>query len=370
MNVATITPRELEAMRLRGSPVDLIDVRTPAEYREVHAEPARLVSLDRLDPRLVMEGRNGDKNTPLYLICRSGTRGKQACEAVPGRRLSQRRQRRGRHPGLGRLACPSSEARRRSPWSDRCESRPGRSVLLGALLGSFVHPAFLGLSAFVGAGLVFAGITDTCGMGHAPGPHALEPGQDAQAEDPCCHRGIPPMKLAHRRRRGGRGIRRRPCPSPVGRRRDRPVRAWPGRLVRQLRPAVLRRRGDRPSGTNCWSRRPSGLRDPLQSGRADPNLGRGDRPRGKDRPRPRSRHRARVRRDLRQAHPRTGCGPAASADSGHRPAGHLHASQPAGRRPHQGSGRPRGQAGRRRRRRISSASNWSKTSFVAASQPR
>ena len=50
MSVATITPREAEAMRLRGSPVELIDVRTPVEYREVHAEPARLVSLDRLDP--------------------------------------------------------------------------------------------------------------------------------------------------------------------------------------------------------------------------------------------------------------------------------------------------------------------------------
>ena len=40
----------------------------------------------------------------------------------------------------------------------------GLLVLLGAVL-SFVHPAFIGLSAFVGAGLVFAGITDTCGMG-------------------------------------------------------------------------------------------------------------------------------------------------------------------------------------------------------------
>ena len=40
----------------------------------------------------------------------------------------------------------------------------GSLVLLGAAL-SFVHPAFIGLSAFVGAGLVFAGITDTCGMG-------------------------------------------------------------------------------------------------------------------------------------------------------------------------------------------------------------
>jgi hypothetical protein len=39
----------------------------------------------------------------------------------------------------------------------------GSLVLLGILL-SLVHPAFLGLSAFVGAGLIFAGVTDYCGM--------------------------------------------------------------------------------------------------------------------------------------------------------------------------------------------------------------
>src|SRR5262249_10075794 len=38
-------------------------------------------------------------------------------------------------------------------------------VLLGGLLAWLVHPAFIGLSLFVGAGLVFAGITDACGMG-------------------------------------------------------------------------------------------------------------------------------------------------------------------------------------------------------------
>ena len=41
----------------------------------------------------------------------------------------------------------------------------GSLVLIGVLLGWFVHPDFFGLSAFVGAGLVFAGITDFCGMG-------------------------------------------------------------------------------------------------------------------------------------------------------------------------------------------------------------
>jgi rhodanese-related sulfurtransferase len=41
----------------------------------------------------------------------------------------------------------------------------GALVLLGVLLGWLVHRALFGLSEFVGAGLIFAGITDFCGMG-------------------------------------------------------------------------------------------------------------------------------------------------------------------------------------------------------------
>ncbi len=41
----------------------------------------------------------------------------------------------------------------------------GSLVVLGSALGAFVSPYWIGLAAFVGAGLVFAGITDTCGMG-------------------------------------------------------------------------------------------------------------------------------------------------------------------------------------------------------------
>ena len=38
-------------------------------------------------------------------------------------------------------------------------------ILTGVGIGHFVHPVGYGLSAFVGAGLIFAGITDTCGLG-------------------------------------------------------------------------------------------------------------------------------------------------------------------------------------------------------------
>jgi hypothetical protein len=42
----------------------------------------------------------------------------------------------------------------------------GSFVVLGVVLGFLVHRAFFGLSGFVGAGLVFAGITDICGLCH------------------------------------------------------------------------------------------------------------------------------------------------------------------------------------------------------------
>ena len=41
----------------------------------------------------------------------------------------------------------------------------GLLVVIGVAVGQFAHPGGFGLSAFVGAGLVFAGVTDTCGMG-------------------------------------------------------------------------------------------------------------------------------------------------------------------------------------------------------------
>lgn len=41
----------------------------------------------------------------------------------------------------------------------------GLLILTGVILGTLVHPGFFALSGFVGAGLVFAGLTDWCGMG-------------------------------------------------------------------------------------------------------------------------------------------------------------------------------------------------------------
>ena len=41
----------------------------------------------------------------------------------------------------------------------------GSLVVIGVIVGQFVHPGGFALSAFIGAGLVFSAVTNTCGMG-------------------------------------------------------------------------------------------------------------------------------------------------------------------------------------------------------------
>ena len=165
MTVATISPSALAQLYGSGKPIDLIDVRTPVEYREVHVEFAKNVPLDRLDPARIMNDRNGTRNEPLYVICRSGGRAQQACQAFQAAGFPNVINVEG-----GTLACeqtslPVVRGKKAMSLERQVRITAGSLVLLGVVLGWLVHPAFYGLSAFIGAGLVFAGVTDTCGMG-------------------------------------------------------------------------------------------------------------------------------------------------------------------------------------------------------------
>lgn len=165
MSVATITPRELEERRRQGRPVELIDVRTPVEYREVHAEPARLVPLDALDPRAVMDARNGARDEPLYTICRSGSRGRQACEKFLAAGFTNVVNVEGGTQAWEQAGLPVVRGKKSISLERQVRIAAGSLVALGTALGAFVHPGFLVLPGFVGAGLIFSGVTDTCGMG-------------------------------------------------------------------------------------------------------------------------------------------------------------------------------------------------------------
>jgi len=160
----SISPADL-ASRLAVGPLDLVDVRTGAEFRAERVRGARHVPLDSLDPRTVAAGRASDARGPTYLLCKGGSRARMAatklraagiaCVVVDGGT-----------DACVKAALPTERDSVRRVWPLERQVRliAGLLVLTGVALGAFVHPYGYGLAAFVGAGLTFAGATDICGM--------------------------------------------------------------------------------------------------------------------------------------------------------------------------------------------------------------
>jgi rhodanese-related sulfurtransferase len=165
MAIAMISPNELAQRRQAGQPAQLIDVRTPIEFREVHVDFAENIPLDRLDPTAVMNARNGSSAEPLYLICQSGGRSTTACEKFQQAGFTNVVSVEGGTKAYEQAGLPVVRGKKAISLERQVRIAAGSLVFTGVMLGWLVHPVFFGLSAFVGAGLVFAGITDTCGMG-------------------------------------------------------------------------------------------------------------------------------------------------------------------------------------------------------------
>ena len=183
MDVPTISPQELHALRSGDAAVELIDVRTPVEFREVHADLARNVPLDILDAAALKQVRRGTDCQPLYVICKSGGRSRQACEKLLTAGCSNIVSVEGGTSAWIQAGLPVVRGQKAISLERQVRIAAGSLVLIGAVLGWLVHPALFGLCALVGAGLVFAGVTDTCGMGMLL---ARMPWNQVHASDQAC----------------------------------------------------------------------------------------------------------------------------------------------------------------------------------------
>jgi rhodanese-related sulfurtransferase len=159
-----ISPQQLAESHATGDAIDLIDVRTPGEFREVHVPFAKNVPLDRLEPSHIAASRGESVGQPVYVICLSGARGAKACEKLTAAGLNAV------NIEGGTLAwaaanLPVVRGKKSISLERQVRIAAGSLVLLGCVLGYFVHPLGYALPAFIGAGLLFAGVTNTCGMG-------------------------------------------------------------------------------------------------------------------------------------------------------------------------------------------------------------
>lgn len=165
MSYASISAKELYDKALSGQRVELIDVRTPAEFREVHASLARNVPFDSLDPRQLQQARNGSANQPLYVICQGGHRSTKACDKLVAAGCTQIINVEGGTRAWEAAGLPVVRGQKAVSIERQVRMAAGLLVLAGSLLAYFVHPAWAALPGAVGAGLFHAGLTDSCAMG-------------------------------------------------------------------------------------------------------------------------------------------------------------------------------------------------------------
>ncbi|MFT5326118.1 MAG: rhodanese-related sulfurtransferase [Planctomycetaceae bacterium] len=161
---ATISVQQLQQLAESSSGVAVIDVRTPVEFRQIHCIHARNVPLDSLDPATVVS-EQADAGLPIYVICKSGARAAKACNAFVAAGISNVINVEGGTDAWVAAGLPVVRGKKSMSLERQVRIAAGSLVLTGSAAGYFGPAYWIGLAAFVGAGLVFAGITDTCGMG-------------------------------------------------------------------------------------------------------------------------------------------------------------------------------------------------------------
>lgn len=165
MPVQTIAPADLQKMRDQGNTPEIIDVRTPAEYLLAHIQGAKLVPLDSLDPAAIAAERRGTTQ-PIYVVCEKGGRAAKACQRLIDAGVSPVLSIEGGTAAWISAGLPVERKNVRVISLERqVRIVAGTLVLIGSLLALFVHIALLAIPIFIGSGLIFAGVTDFCGMG-------------------------------------------------------------------------------------------------------------------------------------------------------------------------------------------------------------
>lgn len=140
----------------------LLDVREAGEHAAERIPGAKLHPLSQFDPDQI----HLSNSQKLVIYCQSGNRSSQAAQRCLAAGFGEVSHLAG---GLNswKQAGYRTEKSKNAPISifRQVQIVAGSLVLIGTVLGAIASPYFLWLSGFVGAGLVFAGISNTCAMG-------------------------------------------------------------------------------------------------------------------------------------------------------------------------------------------------------------
>jgi rhodanese-related sulfurtransferase len=163
MTIQKIDAKTFRVMKQQGASC-IIDVRNRDEFTS-GSEAAVCWPVSEINSESVgtfVREQNLSPDKKIVLLCARGMRAQQAAEKlqslIPNPIMVV-------EGGRAALAATASGVKRQLSIERQVRIAAGALVFVGALASVFVHPAAVWLCAFVGGGLVFAGVTDWCGLG-------------------------------------------------------------------------------------------------------------------------------------------------------------------------------------------------------------
>lgn len=138
-----------------------IDVREFPEFAQGHIDGSELVPLGTLDKA----SEDWDRSAPLMLVCRSGRRAEDARQSLAKKGFTSLNVLDGGVQAWVNHGKPLTAAGSK-PWAMERQVRvtAGTLVLVFCGLGFLVSKNFFAGAVVIGAGLVYAGVSDTCMM--------------------------------------------------------------------------------------------------------------------------------------------------------------------------------------------------------------
>jgi rhodanese-related sulfurtransferase len=166
VNIASshsISPESLAGLLADGRCQELLDVRTPSEYASAHVPGARLIPLDQLNVESFLRGH--EPGTPLYVLCQAGPRARTAIQRFERAGCSDCVLVEGGTQAWIDAGLPVHRGERTVlPIMRQVQIVVGLLSAAGAALALTVSAWFALLPLVISCGLVFAGVTGTCGM--------------------------------------------------------------------------------------------------------------------------------------------------------------------------------------------------------------
>lgn len=147
------------------SALQFLDVRMPGEYRSAHAQFAQLLPLHEVNEKSAYEKTGFTPEKPLYILCQSGSRAATAAEKLCAAGVKNCIVVEGGTHAWEKAGLPIHRGEGVISIERQVRIAAGSLVAAGVVLGFLVNPGFFLLSGLVGCGLIFAGVTDWCGMG-------------------------------------------------------------------------------------------------------------------------------------------------------------------------------------------------------------